>query len=352
MTFAAVELSRTPGGVHNVTVVTPGGKPVTFSLERAGASPAIIQWADFNLNREPADDYKKLVEHCLHVAAYHQGDHDLTEPTQMLLDAFARLKAERDHWHSNHDEMVARNAVLRRRPDLPQECGHPKQCIGNVGDEQQCLWCADIKAEAERTDAAVKDALADNGDSYRDHLYEDQRHIVPTTGEPEPGASVTIYWKPIPGEVGGRTVDHGYVFVFPHEDEEVGACVHIPNPDPRGDRDVSPEWPTLNDLLANILIERIEFKPPDQELKDQVHGLADWLWQGLASTPQEAASRLYALAGVTGDGAQRLQSVDERYAREVKLIQYLAREGVLTIRRGILAERLQWADQQLRKEAA
>ncbi|WP_353641362.1 Lar family restriction alleviation protein [Mesorhizobium sp. WSM2239] len=27
--------------------------------------------------------------------------------------------AERDHWKANHDEMVARNAVLRDRPDLP-----------------------------------------------------------------------------------------------------------------------------------------------------------------------------------------------------------------------------------------
>jgi hypothetical protein len=33
----------------------------------------------------------------------------------------AQLQRERDHWKANHDEMVARNAVLRDRPDLPLE---------------------------------------------------------------------------------------------------------------------------------------------------------------------------------------------------------------------------------------
>jgi hypothetical protein len=31
------------------------------------------------------------------------------------------MKEERDHWKANHDEMVARNALLRQRPDLPAD---------------------------------------------------------------------------------------------------------------------------------------------------------------------------------------------------------------------------------------
>lgn len=43
-----------------------------------------------------------------------------------ILTAFARkhaekVQGERDHWKHNHDEMVARNALLRTRPDLPAD---------------------------------------------------------------------------------------------------------------------------------------------------------------------------------------------------------------------------------------
>lgn len=31
----------------------------------------------------------------------------------------ARLIADRDHWKANHDQMVARKALLEQRPDLP-----------------------------------------------------------------------------------------------------------------------------------------------------------------------------------------------------------------------------------------
>ena len=384
-TYALIKINREEDGRH-VLEVPVVGRPgyvavIELDLLPPGKEP-IIQWADFHLNRKPDEDWKKFVEHYVGLASRKTRDAldappgmvtdpDLSEPTEMLLAAFARLRAERDHWKANHDEMVARNKVFRDRPEIQgdvmhklekakqlMDCGHPKYCIGRVNEHDRteplhCLWCGDIAdmkmladhcskiyyamtdgriskpntlpeeveriandLETERTEAAVDDALADNGDSYRDHLYEEQREIVPYTGEIEPGASVTIYWKPIDGEVGGRTVDHGYVFVFPHEDAEVGACVHIPHPDPRGDMDVSPEWPTVADLLANILIERIEFKPPVT---------ADG-------------------AQATGDGASRLQSVDERYAREVKLIQHLDMLGVLRIQRGLLATELALAE--------
>lgn len=38
-----------------------------------------------------------------------------------LLEVYDSLQKERDHWKANHDEMVARNALLRNRPDLPIE---------------------------------------------------------------------------------------------------------------------------------------------------------------------------------------------------------------------------------------
>lgn len=332
--------------------------------------------------KKPCEDYRKMVTHCLNqgINEFLQTDAppgapirpDLSEPTDMLLAAFGRLKAERDHWKANHDEMVARNKVFRDRPEIQgdvmhklqrakelMKCGHPKHCVGRVNEHDRteplhCLWCGDITdmsmlirhltatyssftdgritkpntlpeeviavagdLETERTEAAVKDALAEAGsdDSYRNKLYEELREIVPYTGHFEPGASVTIHWKAIPGEVDGPTVDHGYVFVYPNEDADVGACVHIPHPDPRGDRDVSPEWPTVAELLANILIERIDFT-------ERV-------------TPDGARE--------TADGASRLVTVDERFEREVKLLQHLNLLGVIRIERGLLATEIKLA---------
>lgn len=40
-----------------------------------------------------------------------------------------RLRAERDHWKANHDEMVARNELLRTRPDLDAEQVKPRLSI-------------------------------------------------------------------------------------------------------------------------------------------------------------------------------------------------------------------------------
>jgi hypothetical protein len=385
-----------------------------------GTKAAFIQWADFNLNR-PVKPIEELVDDCLQEAfetgltgqqstpsgksidppsldkakakllaaltpppaiaatvkevlqaltldvalnagapcGYASDYDDLIKPHQQkLLAAFAQVAADRDHWKSNHDEMVARNKVLRTRPDLPQECGHPKQCIGRVHEEDEteephCLWCGDIKdmemlvrhlthiysaitdgriskpntlpdevervagdLETERTEAAVKDALEEG---YANRLYEDLEEIVPYTGEFEPGNAVTIYWKTIEGEVDGPTVDHGYVFTYPHEDTDVGACVHIPHPDPRGDRDVSPEWPTVAELLSNPLIERIEFEQPPHAERLEV-----------------------------GGRHSALMSVDERYEREVKLIQRLHKLGVIRIQRGLLATEIALADKEIK----
>jgi hypothetical protein len=292
MTTASVELSRTEDGKHVLKVQTPNGCWANLYLEEIHSPviTAVIQWADYNLNRpatpieELVDEFQSAVyEETVNRATYSMAKSTVAEDKAKLLAAIAHLKA-------NHAEMVARNAVLRRRPDLQEQA---------------------------RTEAAVADALAEAGcdDSFRNKLYEELREIVPYTGEFEPGASVTIYWKPIEGEVGGPTADHGYVFIYPHEDAEVGACVHIPHPDPRGDRDVSPEWLTVSELLANILVERIEFKP----------------------ATADGACR------ATGDGAQRLGTVEERYAREVALIQYLDQLGVLRIQRGLLAAEIGYA---------
>jgi len=38
-----------------------------------------------------------------------------------LRQKLAQALKERDHWKANHDEMVARNAILRTRPDLTAE---------------------------------------------------------------------------------------------------------------------------------------------------------------------------------------------------------------------------------------
>jgi hypothetical protein len=117
-------------------------------------------------------------------------------------DANIELGKQLAHLKANLAEMVARNKVLRTRPDLPQDCGHPKQCITETGN---CVWCGDITdmamlvkhcstiyssvtdgriskpntlpeevervagdLETERSEAGVKDALAD---------YDRQQHL-------------------------------------------------------------------------------------------------------------------------------------------------------------------------------
>lgn len=44
-------------------------------------------------------------------------------PTDLttLIDEVERLRADRDHWRANHADMVAHNAMLRDRPDLPAD---------------------------------------------------------------------------------------------------------------------------------------------------------------------------------------------------------------------------------------
>jgi hypothetical protein len=379
MTAATVFLYRERDGSHSISV-TPPNKPnaqVIINLERLpGDSSALIHWADYHLNR-PATPIEELVnefqqavyEETVNRSVYSHEKSTVEEDKAQLLAAIAELISALDHWKANHDEMVARNQVLRRRPDLPQECGHPKQCIGRVHEEDEseephCLWCGDITdmamlvkhcstiysaitdgriskpntlpeevervagdLETERTEAAVADALAEAGsdDSYRNKLYEDLREIVPYTGHFEPGAAVTIYWKPIDGEVDGPTVDHGYVFVYPDEDTDVGACVHIPHPDPRGDRDVSPEWPTVAELLSNILIERIEFKPPTEGCP----------------------------APALGCPPLALTTSDEQHQWCLRIIQRLDQLGVLRIQRNRLLSEIMIADKHLHtKEVA
>jgi DNA repair exonuclease SbcCD ATPase subunit len=36
-----------------------------------------------------------------------------------LVDELSKVQADRDHWKANHDQMVARKALLEQRPDLP-----------------------------------------------------------------------------------------------------------------------------------------------------------------------------------------------------------------------------------------
>lgn len=403
------------GPAQGLTVIGPDGLGATVffnKIEPSGTKARFIQWADFNLNRarqsieELVDEFQQAVyEDTVNRSVYSHQRGTVEEDKGRLLAGIAHLQA-------NHAEMVARNKVLRDRPDLrlcdaldreallrkalkwqirehkccaaepdtmaalntvpphtpTLSCGHPARCLGRVHEEDQseephCLWCGDIKdmgmlvrhlstiygyitdgritkpntlpeevervaddLETERTEAAVKDALAEAGsdDSYANKLYEDLREIVPYTGHFEPGASITIHWKPVEGEVGGPFVDHGYVFVYPNEDADVGACVHIPHPDPRGDRDVSPEWPTVVELLSNPLIERIEF------------------------TERVTADG----ARATGDGASRLQFSEERYAREVAILKRLDELGVIRIQRGLLAAEIYQAEKHIAKDKA
>lgn len=94
-------------------------------------------------------------------------------------------------------------------------------------------------------------------------LYEDLKHVHEWPAHCEPGCQIIIRWKIVENWVGEPLVDYGYVFTWPNEDDDVGACVHIPRPAAGSDRDVGPEWRTMNELLANELIESIECRSFD-----------------------------------------------------------------------------------------
>lgn len=47
------------------------------------------------------------------------GDYEELCRVSQASSVIAGLRAERDHWKANHDQMVQRNSVLRERPDLP-----------------------------------------------------------------------------------------------------------------------------------------------------------------------------------------------------------------------------------------
>lgn len=212
----------------------------------------------------------------------------------------AKIEADVREIHAGFPARAIVEVAINELQLMAAACIHPREAIGKVheNDTPHCLWCGDISdlgmlvrhlstiymhitngrvskpntlpeaviaiaddCETKRTEEAVAEALEPHGPLIRmqERLELDLPELVPTVGEPEPGGEVTIFWKPVEGEVGGPFKDEGYIFIWPHEDIDVGACVHIPEPDPRGDRDAIPEWLTLNELLANPLIERIEF---------------------------------------------------------------------------------------------
>lgn len=49
------------------------------------------------------------------------SDGNLVSEIATLREQLAAVTSDRDHWKANHDEMVARNRILRDRPDLTTE---------------------------------------------------------------------------------------------------------------------------------------------------------------------------------------------------------------------------------------
>lgn len=69
-------------------------------------------------------------------------------------DEAEKIIGERDHWKANHDEMVARNGLLRVRNDLPLDRTDAARQYENL--------VRDLRAERDAARAAVEELQADN----------------------------------------------------------------------------------------------------------------------------------------------------------------------------------------------
>ena len=93
------------------------------------------------------------------------------------------------------------------------------------------------------------------GYNNREHKFATREQQQKLAGTPQPGSRVHIHWK-------SEAVDRGYILTLPgHEPRDVciGGVVHVPQPDNPGGKDsIGPIWETLDDLLRNEQVERIE----------------------------------------------------------------------------------------------
>ncbi len=299
MTIATVELSRNDAGNHIMSIHAPNRQLFHLNLDGVTGAVVLIQWADYNMNR-PATPIEELVdaygssveEETINRSVYSHAQSTVKEDKGKLLAAITHIQA-------NHAEMVARNKVLRDRPDLrlcdaldreallrsalkyeigkrkpsalaqkalgtmpphvpTLSCEHPARCLGQVHEEDEseephCLWCGDI------ADLAML-----------------VKHCS------------TIYSYVTDGRI----------------------------------------------TKPNTLPEEVQRVADDLETERTQAALADALEDEDGATADGA--------GVPADGAQRLD-VDELYARELKLLQHLNLLGVIDIQRGRLATEIHLA---------
>lgn len=98
------------------------------------------------------------------------------------------------------------------------------------------------------------------GFNNREHFFCTREQQQKLKGQPRPGSHVLIYWRST------AIVDRGYILTLPgHEPEDVwiGGVVHVPHPDNPGGKDsIGPIWNTLDELLQNEQVTKIEVLSP------------------------------------------------------------------------------------------